>query len=141
LETATDVYYTTRAGKVWKNGLLGFNCRHYLVAYKDGLRFPKPNPKTEAREYKITEKQGNLNVTLDIGEQEQYTKRAQTSKHTNTQSARLRRGIRSILTFLSKTAGLITQAVQKCYKKPHKRLIFISVSPQSKGTNKAKLST
>ena len=60
LETATDVYYTTRAGKVWKNGLLGFNCRHYLVAYKDGLRFPKPNPKIEAREYKITEKQRQL---------------------------------------------------------------------------------
>ena len=27
LETATDVYYTTKAGKTYKNGLLGFNCR------------------------------------------------------------------------------------------------------------------
>lgn len=26
LETATDIYYTTKAGKTYKNGLLGFNC-------------------------------------------------------------------------------------------------------------------
>lgn len=26
LEVATDVYYTTRVGRVYKNGLLGFNC-------------------------------------------------------------------------------------------------------------------
>ena len=26
IEEATDIYYTTKAGKVWKNGLLGFNC-------------------------------------------------------------------------------------------------------------------
>lgn len=26
LEVATDVYYTTKVGKVYKNGLLGFNC-------------------------------------------------------------------------------------------------------------------
>lgn len=57
LEVATDVYYTTKAGKVWKNGLLGFNCRHYLVAYKDGYRFPKPNVAEERKQYAITEKQ------------------------------------------------------------------------------------
>ncbi len=60
LEEATDVYYTTKAGKVWKNGLLGFNCRHYLVPYKDGFRFPKPNTATERREYAITEEQRHL---------------------------------------------------------------------------------
>lgn len=26
LEVATDIYYTTKAGRVYKNGLLGFNC-------------------------------------------------------------------------------------------------------------------
>lgn len=26
LETATDIYYTTKAGRTYKNGLLGFNC-------------------------------------------------------------------------------------------------------------------
>ncbi len=26
LENATDIWYTTKAGKRWKNGLLGFNC-------------------------------------------------------------------------------------------------------------------
>lgn len=42
------------------NGLLGYNCRHYLVPYKDGFRFPKPNPKVEAKEYEITQKQRYL---------------------------------------------------------------------------------
>lgn len=60
LEVATDVYYTTKAGKVWKNGLLGFNCRHYLVAYKDGFRFPKPNVAEERKQYAITEEQRHL---------------------------------------------------------------------------------
>lgn len=60
LEQATDVYYTTKAGKTYKNGLLGFNCRHYLVPYEDGFRFPKPNPKVEAKEYEITQKQRYL---------------------------------------------------------------------------------
>ena len=60
LEEATDVYYTTKAGKRYKNGLLGFNCRHYLVPYRDGLRFPEPNPEKERKEYKITQKQRYL---------------------------------------------------------------------------------
>lgn len=60
LENATDVYYTTKAGKTYKNGLLGFNCRHYLVPYKDGFAFPKVSPKTEREEYKITQKQRAL---------------------------------------------------------------------------------
>lgn len=60
LEVATDIYYTTRSGKVWKNGLLGFNCRHYLVPYKHGFKFPKPNPKEERKQYAITEEQRHL---------------------------------------------------------------------------------
>lgn len=60
LEEATDVYYTTKAGKTYKNGLLGFNCRHYLVEYKTGYKFPKPNPIIERREYEITEEQRRL---------------------------------------------------------------------------------
>jgi len=42
------------------NGLLGYNCRHYLVPYKDGFHFPKPNPTEEAKEYEITQKQRYL---------------------------------------------------------------------------------
>ncbi len=60
LEKATDVYYTTKAGKTYKNGLLGFNCRHYLVAYKDGLEFTKQSEKEEIKQYKITLKQRQL---------------------------------------------------------------------------------
>lgn len=57
LETATDIYYTTKAGKTYKNGLLGFNCRHYLVPYEKGFKFPKFSQSVEKKEYKITEQQ------------------------------------------------------------------------------------
>ena len=60
LERATDIYYTTKAGKTYKNGLLGFNCRHFLVAYKSGYRFPKPNAEEERRQYAITEQQRRM---------------------------------------------------------------------------------
>ena len=60
LETATQIPYTTKAGKTYMNGLLGFNCRHFLVPYKNGYKFPKPNPETEAKEYKITQRQRAL---------------------------------------------------------------------------------
>lgn len=60
LEEATDVYYTTKAGKTYKNGLLGFNCRHYLVPYKDGYKFPKQSEKEEKEQYNITLKQRQL---------------------------------------------------------------------------------
>ena len=60
LEMATDVYYTTKKGKTYKNGLLGFNCRHYLVPYKSGFRFPKPNVAEERKQYEITKRQREL---------------------------------------------------------------------------------
>lgn len=60
LENATDVYYTTKAGKTYKNGLLGFNCRHFLIPYKSGYRFPKPNVNEERRQYGITLRQREL---------------------------------------------------------------------------------
>lgn len=41
LERATDIYYTTKAGKTYKNGLLGFNCRHRLVPYNKNQTPPK----------------------------------------------------------------------------------------------------
>jgi hypothetical protein len=37
LEKAMDIYVTTRAGKVYKNGCItGYNCRHKLTPYKPG---------------------------------------------------------------------------------------------------------
>lgn len=41
LENAVNVYVTTKAGRVWKNGLLGFNCRHRLVPYNEHQAPPK----------------------------------------------------------------------------------------------------
>lgn len=64
LENATNIYYTTKAGKSYKNGLLGFNCRHFLVPYKSGYRFPKPNAAEERREYEITQKQRRMEAEV-----------------------------------------------------------------------------
>lgn len=42
LSNATDIYYTTKAGKTWKNGCLsGFGCRHETVVYRKNF---KPTP-------------------------------------------------------------------------------------------------
>lgn len=63
LENATKsekVKHVTKSGKVYYNGLLGYNCRHYLVPYKKGYKFPKPNAKEERKEYAITLKQREL---------------------------------------------------------------------------------
>ena len=60
LENATDVWYTTKAGKRYKNGLLGFNCRHHLVEYKTGFAFPEPDAEKERKEYAITKQQRYL---------------------------------------------------------------------------------
>lgn len=58
LENATDVYVTTKAGKVWKNGLLGFNCRHRLIPYNDHQAPPKAFSADEmARRRKLNERQ------------------------------------------------------------------------------------
>lgn len=39
LSNATDQYYTTKKGKTYKNGhITGYNCRHYLMEYKKGMR-------------------------------------------------------------------------------------------------------
>ncbi len=59
LETATDVYYTTKAGRTYKNGLLGFNCRHYLTEYR-GQLLPTVSADERKAEYKITTRQRQL---------------------------------------------------------------------------------
>ena len=57
LEEATDIYYTTKAGRTYKNGLLGFNCRHKLFEYKAGMGIPTVSEEEQKREYAITKRQ------------------------------------------------------------------------------------
>lgn len=59
LERATDHYYTTKAGRTYKNGLLGFNCRHKLSEYKGEL-LPTVSERERKKEYAITRKQREL---------------------------------------------------------------------------------
>jgi hypothetical protein len=60
LEAATDHYYTTKAGKRYKNGLFGFNCRHYKIPYEKGRRFTRYDEETAEREYQVTKNQRAL---------------------------------------------------------------------------------
>lgn len=60
LETATDIFYTTKAGRTYKNGLLGFNCRHKLYEYKSGMVIPTVSEEEQKREYTITKQQRNM---------------------------------------------------------------------------------
>lgn len=57
LERATDVYYITKSGKAYKNGLLGFNCRHKLYEYRRGMEIPKVSKETQKKESGINTKQ------------------------------------------------------------------------------------
>ena len=57
LEKATDIYYVTKKGKRYKNGLLGFNCRHKLYPYKEGMLIPKVTEEERKKEDAITKKQ------------------------------------------------------------------------------------
>ena len=57
LEEATNIL--TPNGK-WFNGLLGFNCRHYLVPYKHGYKFPSVSTETEEKQYRIDQTQRHL---------------------------------------------------------------------------------
>ncbi len=64
LETATDVYYTTKAGKTYKNGLLGFNCRHKLYEYVPGMGIPKVSRGEQQKENKLNTKQRAMEKTV-----------------------------------------------------------------------------
>lgn len=57
LEIATQRNFTKNGVP---NGLMGFNCRHYLTPYKTGFYFPKPNAAEERKEYAITLRQRQL---------------------------------------------------------------------------------
>lgn len=60
LEVATDIFYTTKAGRTYKNGLLGFNCRHKLYPYKVGMVIPFVSKEVQERERAITMRQREL---------------------------------------------------------------------------------
>lgn len=57
LELATDIFYTTKSGRTYKNGLLGFNCRHKLSPYKSGMVIPFVGEMERKREDAITKRQ------------------------------------------------------------------------------------
>jgi hypothetical protein len=58
IQKATDVFGTTKRGAIFKNGLFGFNCRHYMIQYTYGSTYPLDYSAAEIRkEREITAKQ------------------------------------------------------------------------------------
>lgn len=52
LSDVTEVYYTTKSGKTYRNGILyGFNCRHYLIPYTRGNK-PVEVPAEVVKKYR-----------------------------------------------------------------------------------------
>lgn len=61
LEVAMNVYYTTKAGNVYKNGCIsGYNCRHKLIPYKQGVRPIEIPAKVVAHARAVNDKQRNF---------------------------------------------------------------------------------
>lgn len=63
LEDATDNpddAYTTKAGRTYQNGLLGFNCRHKLFEYRPRMSIPTVSENEQKYEYEITITQRKL---------------------------------------------------------------------------------
>lgn len=60
LEEATEVFYTTKAGRVYKNGLLGFNCRHFLTSYSPGKGAPFVTEQQRKEQYFVTQTQRRM---------------------------------------------------------------------------------
>lgn len=64
LEEVTEVCVTTKSGKKYRNGIIyGFNCRHYLIPYKQGTK-----PIQVSAE--VVEKQRKINNTQRAMERE-----------------------------------------------------------------------
>lgn len=75
--------YITKAGKVYQNGLLGYNCRHYLYAYREGMAIPKVSKAEQEKERAINARQREYERTIRL-----YRERALTLAETNPAAAR-----------------------------------------------------
>lgn len=65
LSVATDVYYTTKSGKTYKNGCIsGYNCRHTLIPYRKGNKPVEVSAEVVARERKINTEQRRMETAI-----------------------------------------------------------------------------
>lgn len=67
LSNATDVFETTRTGKVYKNGCIsGFNCRHKLEPYRKGTKIIKIPAEVVEKERKINDTQRYMERNIRV---------------------------------------------------------------------------
>lgn len=65
LEVATDIFYTTKKGKTYKNGIIsGFGCRHQLIEYYKGNKPPHVSAETIDKQREINDKQRYMERTI-----------------------------------------------------------------------------
>jgi len=58
IENATDIFVKTKNGRVWKNGLFGFNCRHRMIKYEKDMPIQQDYTHEEiVHEREVAEKQ------------------------------------------------------------------------------------
>lgn len=89
LSNATDQFYTTKRGKVYKNGhITGYNCRHTLFPYKKGYSQPMVSAKTIERERAIDQKMRYLERQIRLWKDTALMYKGQNQK--NYEKARLR---------------------------------------------------
>ena len=81
LEVATDIFYTTKAGRTYKNGLLGFNCRHKLTPYKEGMIVPYVSAREQEKQRYITKRQRQLERTVISWREEALAQKGNAVKH------------------------------------------------------------
>lgn len=70
LETATDVFVTTKSGKTYKNGLLGYNCRHKITVYKPNEIIPNMSAMEIEKEREIDQRMRQLERNVRMWKEE-----------------------------------------------------------------------
>lgn len=82
--------YTTKAGRTYQNGLLGFNCRHKLYEYR-GQAAPTVSEAERKREYAITQKQRRLEREVRLAKTQAAMYKDKNKEYARKMSARAKK--------------------------------------------------
>lgn len=60
LQRAVDIWYQAKNGSWYRNGLFGFNCRHYLIPYEKGKKVVPQSAELVEKQRELDKKQREL---------------------------------------------------------------------------------
>lgn len=101
LEKATQIPYTTKSGRTYMNGLLGFNCRHKLYPYRGQIP-QKISKKDREKEYEITKQQRAFELAIRKAKAKAQTNKGINDKEYKEQSAAAKSLYKSYIEFSKK---------------------------------------